>query len=75
MNTIILSKSEYEILKAQSSAYERLLSAITAQSIVTPPTKSKSKTLSAFRNTGKYNKNFLVSFKKGLHRSSFFTDK
>lgn len=75
MSTITLSKSEYEILKAQASAYERLLKAVVRESVITPPTKSRSKVFNAFKKTEKYNKNFLASFKTGLRRSSFFTEK
>ena len=75
MSTVTLPKSEYEVLKAQASAYERLLKSVVKESIVTPPTRSKSKVLNAFKKTGKYNKDFLASFNKGLKRSTFFTDK
>ncbi len=75
MNTITLSKSEYEILKAQASAYGRLLKAATIESLATPSTRSKSKVMSAFKKTGKYDEDFLISLNKGLKRSSFFTEK
>jgi len=75
MSTVTLPKSEYEVLKAQASAYERLLKSVVKESVVTPPTRSKSKILGAFKKTGKYNKNFLASFKTGLKRSSFFIEK
>ena len=75
MNTVILSKSEYEVLKSQASAYERLLKVVSKDVSVIPPTRSKSKIFSAFEKSGKYDKNFLSSFKKGLKRSSFFSEK
>ena len=75
MTTVTLQKSEYEILKAQASAYERLLKSVAKESVAMPPTRSRSKVLSAFRKTGKYNKKFLASLNTGLKRSSYFTDK
>jgi len=75
MSTVTLPKSEYDVLKAQASAYERLLKAATKESVVTPPTRSKVKVLNAFKRTKKYNKDFLASLKTGLKRSAFFTEK
>ena len=75
MTTVTLPKSEYEMLKAEAQAYERILKALAKESVVTPPTKSRSKIFAVFEKTGKYNKKFLNSFKKGLKRSTFFTDR
>ena len=74
MNTITLLKSEYKVLKAQATAYGRLIKSVAAESDVTSPTRSRSAILNAFKKTGKYNKSFLMSFKKGLSRSSFFSE-
>jgi hypothetical protein len=75
MTTVTVSKSEYDILKAQASAYRQLVKVAVLENEITPPTRSKSKVLEAFKKTGKYNKEFLISLKKGLSRSSFFTQK
>jgi hypothetical protein len=74
MITVTVPKTEYEILKSQAYAYKQLLNAV-SENAVTPPTRSKSKVLAAFKKTGKYNATFLTSLKKGLNRSSFFTQK
>lgn len=75
MNTVSVSKIEYETLKAESAAYKRLIRSAQIDYSLTPPTRSKSKVLSGFKNTGKYNKEFIVSLQKGLKRSSYFDQK
>ena len=75
MNTISVPRSEYEMLKAQATAYVRLLKSVATESIVTPPTRSRSMVMKELKKIGKYNKNFLKSLEKGLEESTFFSNK
>ncbi len=75
MDTISISKFDYDVLRAESSAYRKIIKSISVSFSNTPPTRSKSKVLEQFKKTKTYNKEFLASIKKGLARSSYFDQK
>ena len=72
MNSITISKNEYNDLKVRAGAYERMLLADQTAFSLNPAEKSKKKIISAFKATNKYNKKFLDSLHAGLSRSLYF---
>jgi len=72
MVTITISKKEYERLSEAKLRYEYLRAVMEADLFSAPPAHSKAKIVSAMRATGKYNRQFLASVRRGLGRSSHF---
>ncbi|MBI5676159.1 MAG: hypothetical protein HZC48_10105 [Nitrospirae bacterium] len=72
MQTVTISKKEYEELIEKKLRYEYLHQIIEEDIFSPPPTKETKKIIDAFQKTGLYNQEFLVSLEKGLKRSSYF---
>lgn len=72
MNTVTITKTQYEALKKRANAYERIVFAARSELFAPPPVRNVRTTMSALRKTGKYNKSFLKSLERGLRESTFF---
>lgn len=72
MQTITISKKEYEELIEKKLRYEYLHQVIESDIFSPPPTKDIKEIINAFKKTGLYNQKFIDSLKKGLERSSYF---
>lgn len=72
MNTIAVSKIEYQTLIEKSLRYEYLRQIIEEDIFASPPVKDIDMVIDSFKETKRYNKNFLNSLKKGLKKSSYF---
>ena len=75
MNTVTISKKEYETLLMSKYKYEYLKQILNNDLFTPPPTKNVDTIVKAFAETGTYNKEFLESLQKGLKRSSHFKGK
>lgn len=72
MTTVTISKKEYDELLAKRLRYEYLRQVIESDLFAPPPTQSRKAALGALKATGRYNRQFLESLKRGLRRSSHF---
>ncbi len=72
MQTVTISKKEYEELIEKKLRYEYLRQIIESDIFSPPPTKDIKEIINAFKKTGLYNQKFIGSLKKGLMRSSYF---
>lgn len=72
MQTVTISKKEYEELIEKKLRYEYLHQIIESDIFSPPPTKDIKEIIGAFKKTGIYNQEFIDSLKKGLKRSVHF---
>ncbi len=72
MQTVTISKKEYEELIEKKLRYEYLHQIIESDIFSPPPTKDIKEIIGAFKKTGIYNQEFIDSLKKGLKRSVYF---
>lgn len=72
MQTVTISKKEYEELIEKKLRYEYLHQIIESDIFSPPPTKNIKEIIGAFKKTGIYNHEFIDSLKKGLKRSVYF---
>jgi hypothetical protein len=72
MQTVTISKKEYQELIEKKLRYEYLHQIIEEDIFSSPPTKDVKKIIKAFQETGLYNRKFIDSLEKGLKRSSYF---
>lgn len=72
MNTITLTKNEYERLAQKALCYDYLHELMKGDFFASPPVKNGKKIIEEFSKTGFYNDKFLASLEKGLKRSSYF---
>lgn len=72
MQTVTISKKEYDELIDKKLRYEYLHQIIEGDIFSHPPTKDINKIVNAFKKTGLYNQKFTESLEKGLKRSAFF---
>ena len=72
MQTVTISKKQYEELIEKKLRYEYLHQIIESDIFSPPPTKDIKEIISAFKKTGLYNQKFIDSLKKGIKRSSYF---
>jgi len=72
MQTVTISKKEYEELIEKKLRYEYLHHIIEEDIFSPPPTKDIKEVIKAFHKTGRYNQKFVDSLEKGLKRSSYF---
>ncbi len=72
MDTVVISKKEYQELFDKRLRYEYLRQIIEEDIFSPPPTKRVEEIIKAFKQTKLYNKEFLGSLEKGLKRSSYF---
>ncbi len=72
MNTITIPKKEYRDLIEKKLRYDYLRQMIKEDIFSSPPKKNIKEIISAFKETKKYNKNFIKSLEKGLSQSSYF---
>jgi len=72
MSTITIPKKEYHDLIEKKLRYEYFQQLVKEDIFSSPPKKNIKEIISAFKETKKYNKNFIKSIEKGLNRSSYF---
>jgi hypothetical protein len=72
MQTVTISKKEYQELIEKKLRYEYLHHIIEEDIFSPPPTKDVKEIIKAFQKTGLYNRKFIDSLEKGLKRSSYF---
>ncbi|MBI5186120.1 MAG: hypothetical protein HZA01_10405 [Nitrospinae bacterium] len=72
MDTITLSKKEYQELFEKKLRYEYLRQIIEEDIFAPPPTKRVEEIIKAFKQKKLYKQEFLESLEKGLGRSSYF---
>ncbi len=72
MQTVTISKKEYQELIEKKLRYEYLHHIIEEDIFSPPPTKDVKGIIKAFQKTGLYNRKFIDSLEKGLKRSSYF---
>ena len=72
MQTVTISKKEYQELIEKKLRYEYLHQIIEEDIFSPPPTKDVNKIIKAFQETGLYNRKFIDSLEKGLKRSAYF---
>ena len=72
MATISISKKEYHQLVEKALRYEYIRQLLKEDMFASPPTRSVKKIIESFKETRRYNKEFLKSLEEGLKRSSYF---
>ncbi|MCI0542409.1 hypothetical protein L0Y69_01475 [bacterium] len=72
MNTVTIPVKEYRKLVDAKLRYEYLRRGVEDDIFAPPPTRDANVVVRNLKATGKYNKKFLESLKKGLSRSSYF---
>ncbi|MDP3296034.1 MAG: hypothetical protein Q8N09_00305 [Thermodesulfovibrionia bacterium] len=72
MQTVTISKKEYQELIEKKLRYEYLHQIIEDDIFSPPPTKDTKEIIYAFKKTGLYNQKFIDSLEKGLKHSSYF---
>ena len=72
MNTITIPKKEYDDLLSAKIRIEYLRQIFEEDFFASPPTKNVKDIIKAFKQTGKYNEDFINSIENGLKRSSYF---
>ena len=71
MQTVTIPRNEYNTLLASRMKFDYLRQILIDDFFSPPPTKNIEAITRAFDETGKYNKAFINSLKKGLKRSSY----
>jgi len=71
--TISISKTKYNRLTEIEKRFKKMRSTIASDIFDEPPTKNKKEVIDSFRETGKYNDDFLQSLEVGLSESSYFS--
>jgi len=72
MQTVTISKKEYQELVEKKLQLDYVSSVLGGGLFSSPPNKDKRKILSAMRKTNKYKKDFLKGIERGLGRSNYF---
>ena len=74
MNTVTISKKEYQKLLEKALRYEYLQKIIKEKGdlFAPPPTRDIKEIMKSFKKTNFYSSQFLKSLEKGLGRSSYF---
>ena len=72
MDKVTVSKKEYQKLIDKALRYEYLRQILKEDFFSSPPTKDSKEVIKEFRDSGKYNKDFIKSLSIGLKRSSYF---
>ena len=72
MNTVTISKREYNNLVEKKFKYEHLKDIIRKDVFSSVPTRDAKEVVREFAKTKLYNKDFLKSLEKGLKRSNYF---
>ncbi|MEW6068646.1 MAG: hypothetical protein AB1610_10200 [Nitrospirota bacterium] len=72
MQTVTITKKEYDELIEKKLRYEYLHHIIEEDIFSPPPTKDIKEIIKAFQKTGLYNQKFIDNLEKGLKRSSYF---
>lgn len=72
MQTVTITKKEYDELIEKKLRYEYLHQIIENDIFSQPPTRDIKKVINAFKKTGIYSQEFIDSLEKGLKRSSYF---
>lgn len=74
MNTVTISQNEYNDLLNAKIRFKYLRHLFEEDFMSPPSTKSIKDIIKAFKQTGKYNKEFINSIEKGLKRSTYFNE-
>ncbi|MEK7173494.1 MAG: hypothetical protein AAB710_00235 [Patescibacteria group bacterium] len=74
MPTVTIDKKKYTELLEKELRYDYLRQAMEEDIFASPPERNRKKVLTELKSTGKYNKQFLDSMKRGLKRSSYFKE-
>ncbi len=72
MSQVTISKREYQKLLERAFRFEHLRQILEEDIFSSPPTRNIKTIIKDFRETGRYNKNFLDSLARGLKRSPYF---
>lgn len=72
MPTVTIPKREYQKLLDRALRFEYLRQILEDDIFSPPPTKDIKAIIREFRETGRYNEEFLKSLARGLKRSSYF---
>jgi hypothetical protein len=72
METITLTKKEYDKLLYKALRFDYLKDILDDNFFSPPPTRKASEVIKAFKKTKKYNDKFLSSLENGLKRSKYF---
>ena len=72
MSKVTIPVKEYQNLMEAKLKYQYLKKILEEDIFSAPPIKNIDKVVNAFRETKKYNSNFIKSLEKGLKRSSAF---
>ena len=75
MQTITIPKKEYNVLLVSKLKFDYLQQILKDDLFSPPPTQNIDAIITAFGETGKYNKAFINSLKRALKRSSYFKNK
>ena len=72
MNTVTISKKEYETLLEKQERYEHVRSLVEGELFASPPTKSVRVVMKEFKATQRYSAAFLRDLEAGMTRSGYF---
>ncbi len=72
MQTVTISKKEYEELIEKKLRYEYIHQIIEEDIFSPPPTKDIKEIINVFKKSGLYTQKFIDSLEKGLKRSAYF---
>ncbi|PKL72459.1 hypothetical protein CVV26_01365 [Candidatus Kuenenbacteria bacterium HGW-Kuenenbacteria-1] len=70
--TITIPKKEYQKLIENFFRFEYFKQVVKEDIFASPPIRNTKKIINSFKETNKYNDDFLKSLEKGLKRSSYF---
>lgn len=72
MSNVTIPKREYQKLLDKTFRFEYIRQILEEDIFSSPSTRNIKAVIKEFRETGRYNKNFLDSLARGLKRSSYF---
>jgi hypothetical protein len=72
MNTVTISKKEYETLLEKQERYEHVRSLIEGELFASPPKRSMQAVMKEFKATKRYSAAFLRDLEAGMKRSNYF---
>ena len=72
METVTISKKEYQELLEAKARIQILKKTMTEDLFSPPPTRDATTIVSEMRKTGKYSDTFIESLHRGMERSAYF---
>lgn len=72
MNTITIPQKVYQQLAEKAFRFEYLREIMNSSIFAPPPIKNTAEIIEIFKNTKKYNKEFIICLENGMKRSSYF---